>query len=283
VDDSALTIYVASCEKLEELGYSVEERSAELEIMLLDDETPYDGEDLVNEGCCFLELRAMVPLNELTVVMDVGPVREQNVCCAMVQHKAKEGSLSWKICGGTGAHTHQGLNFCGRHQLYHRTQETSGKIPIFTTNTVACSSEHGLGIFKCLSDSHVGSHSAIVGGSPGEAMTSAFILAKSSRSPLKKLRDRLIPAAATGNGDRPPSPTGEGGNIGQGMMPLSPQEEVDHGRLDREELERLEREACAAADESKDEERPAGNQDLPTASNPGARGGGELRRWVPGG
>jgi hypothetical protein len=51
VDDSALTIYVASCEKLEELGYSalrsVEERSAELEIMLMDDETPYGGEVLV--------------------------------------------------------------------------------------------------------------------------------------------------------------------------------------------------------------------------------------------
>jgi hypothetical protein len=34
VDESALTVYVASCEKLEELGYSGEERSAELEIRL---------------------------------------------------------------------------------------------------------------------------------------------------------------------------------------------------------------------------------------------------------
>jgi hypothetical protein len=33
VDESALTVYVASYEKLEELGYSVEERPAELEIM----------------------------------------------------------------------------------------------------------------------------------------------------------------------------------------------------------------------------------------------------------
>jgi hypothetical protein len=41
VDESALTIYTASCEKLEGLGYSVEERSAELEIMLLEDGTPY--------------------------------------------------------------------------------------------------------------------------------------------------------------------------------------------------------------------------------------------------
>jgi hypothetical protein len=140
VDASALTIYSASCEKLEKLGYSVEERSAELEIMLMDDDTPYDGEILV-KAAAFLNMGAMTPLNELTAVMDVGPVREQNVCCAMAQHKAKEGSHWWKICGGTGAHTHQGLNFCGRHQRYHRTQETSGKIPIFTTNTVACSSE----------------------------------------------------------------------------------------------------------------------------------------------
>jgi hypothetical protein len=108
VDDSALTIYVASCEKLEELGYSVEERSAELEIMLVDDESPYDG-DVMVQGAAFLDLGAMTPLNELTVVMDVGPVREKNVCCAMVQHKPKEGSLWWKICGRTGAHTHQGF------------------------------------------------------------------------------------------------------------------------------------------------------------------------------
>jgi hypothetical protein len=39
---AALTIYIASCEKLEELGYSVEERAAELEIMLLEDGPPYD-------------------------------------------------------------------------------------------------------------------------------------------------------------------------------------------------------------------------------------------------
>jgi hypothetical protein len=80
---------------------------------------------VLRAACCFLEPRgAMTPLNELAVVMDVGPVpvREQNVCCAMVQHKPKEGSLWWKICGGTGAHTHQGLSFCGRHQRYHRTQ-----------------------------------------------------------------------------------------------------------------------------------------------------------------
>jgi hypothetical protein len=71
VDDSALTIYVASCERLEELGYSVEESSAELEIMFLDDETPYDGEVLV-KAAAFMDFGAMVPLNELTVVRGHG-------------------------------------------------------------------------------------------------------------------------------------------------------------------------------------------------------------------
>jgi hypothetical protein len=63
----------------------------------------------------FLNLGA-VPLNELAVVMDVRPVREEKVCCALVQHRPKEGSHWWKICGGAGSHSHQGLNFCGRHQ-----------------------------------------------------------------------------------------------------------------------------------------------------------------------
>jgi hypothetical protein len=116
VDDSALTIYIASCERLEELGYSVEERPAELEIMLIEDDTPYDGDVMVSPAD-FLNLGA-VPLNELTVVMDVRPVREEMVCCALVQHKPKEGSHWWQICGGAGSHSHQGLNFCGRHQQY---------------------------------------------------------------------------------------------------------------------------------------------------------------------
>jgi hypothetical protein len=75
VDESALTIYIASCEELEELGYSVEERSAELEIMLLEDGSPYDGDVMVSPAD-FLNLGA-VPLNELAVVMDVRPVREK--------------------------------------------------------------------------------------------------------------------------------------------------------------------------------------------------------------
>jgi hypothetical protein len=179
VDEPALTTYsTASCERLEELGYSVEERSAELEIMLMEDDSPCGGDVMVSPAA-FLNLgRPVVPLNELTVVMDVRPVREQKVCCALVQHKAKEGSQWWKICGGAGAHSHQGLTFCGRHQQCHRTQATTGKVPICTADTAACSSEYGLGFFKCLSDSHVVCHSAIAGKSPGEAMASAFILAK---------------------------------------------------------------------------------------------------------
>jgi hypothetical protein len=62
--------------------------------------------------------------------MDVGPVREQNVCGAMVQHKPKEGSLWWKVCGGTGAHTHQGLIFCERV-----TQSAANRINLFLART----------------------------------------------------------------------------------------------------------------------------------------------------
>jgi hypothetical protein len=48
--EPALTsIYIASCEGLEELGYSVEERPAELEIMQMEDDAPYDGE-LLDQG-----------------------------------------------------------------------------------------------------------------------------------------------------------------------------------------------------------------------------------------
>jgi hypothetical protein len=79
VGESALTVYVASCEKLEELGYSVEER-------------PACGGDVMVKAAAFLN-PGYVPLNELSVVMDVRPVREQKLCCALVQHKPKEGSL----------------------------------------------------------------------------------------------------------------------------------------------------------------------------------------------
>jgi hypothetical protein len=59
VDDTALTTCAASCEELEELGYSVEERSAELEIMLMDDETPYGGGVLV-KAAAFMNFGAVV-------------------------------------------------------------------------------------------------------------------------------------------------------------------------------------------------------------------------------
>jgi hypothetical protein len=59
---------------------------------------------------------------------------------------------------------------------------------------VACSSHSGLGIFYCLSEAHLVSHSTRVGSASGEVMARAFILAKSSRSPLKQLEDRVIPA-----------------------------------------------------------------------------------------
>ena len=92
---------------------------------------------------------------------------------------------------------------------------------------------------------------------------------------MRKVQARLIPPAALCNGDRPPSPTGEGGH---GMRPLPLRREPPLGP---EEVARLEQEACDAATESfnsttseeKEDERPAGNQGLPIASNPGARGG----------
>jgi hypothetical protein len=58
VDEAALAVYNASCEKLEELGYSVEERPAELESMPVEDESPYDGEIWVDLAA-FLDLGAV--------------------------------------------------------------------------------------------------------------------------------------------------------------------------------------------------------------------------------
>jgi hypothetical protein len=127
----------------------------------------YDGEIWVDPAA-FLGLGAAC-LNELAEIVDVRPVREENVCCALVPHKAKEGSQWWKICGGTGSHTHQGQNSCGRHQLYYRAQEKTGKVPIFTTDTAACSSHYGLGIFHCLSEAHLGKSLNQSGQSTGRA------------------------------------------------------------------------------------------------------------------
>jgi hypothetical protein len=155
--------------------------------MLVEGESPYNGEITGLGPAAFLNI-GPVRLNELTEIMDVRPVRDENACCALVQHKAKEGSQWWKICGGTGSHVcpPRANNFCGRHQLYPRTQDKTGKVPIFTTDTAACSSLYGLGVFCCLSGAHLVSHSSSVGKESGEVMTRAYIPAKSSRSPLKQ-------------------------------------------------------------------------------------------------
>jgi hypothetical protein len=50
VDEPALAVSNASCEKQAGLGDFVEERSAELEIMLVEDESPYDGEICASNG-----------------------------------------------------------------------------------------------------------------------------------------------------------------------------------------------------------------------------------------
>jgi hypothetical protein len=54
VDETALVVYNTACDKLEELGYSVEERSAELDIVLVEDGSPYDGNFWVARACSFL-------------------------------------------------------------------------------------------------------------------------------------------------------------------------------------------------------------------------------------
>jgi hypothetical protein len=235
VDSPALTIYIASCERLEELGYSVEGRPAEMEIMLIEDGAPSGGDVMVGPAV-FLDL-GPVPLNELAVVMDVRPVAagagaKSVLCVGAAQGQGGQPvveDLWWDGCA-----------FPPRSYLLWTSPAApscagdAGKVPAFTTDTAACSSEYGLGFFECLSDSHVVCHSAIAGKSPGETMASAFILAKTSRSPLKKLRGRLIPTAAIGNGDRPPSPQGEGGHPGQDMLPPSP----GHGGSDHESFER---------------------------------------------
>jgi hypothetical protein len=41
VDEAALVVYNTATDKLEELGYSVEERAAELDIMPVEDGPPY--------------------------------------------------------------------------------------------------------------------------------------------------------------------------------------------------------------------------------------------------
>jgi hypothetical protein len=56
-------------EALEDLGYAVEERPAELDISLVEDESPYDP-DLLVKHAVFLGPGA-VPLHEVTEVVDL--------------------------------------------------------------------------------------------------------------------------------------------------------------------------------------------------------------------
>jgi hypothetical protein len=101
-----------------------------------------------------------------------------------------------------------------------------------------------------------------------------FILAKSSRSPLKKLQDRVIPTAGISNGSRSPSPQGGGD---QDQWPPPP----GLGDAARERIERREglnsppppSRTGQEFDDSKEAERPAGDRGLPSVSTPGAMEG----------
>jgi hypothetical protein len=56
--------------------------------MLVEGDSPCDGNFWFGPAA-FMGLGA-VRLNELTEVMDVSPVRDESVCCALVPHRAKE-------------------------------------------------------------------------------------------------------------------------------------------------------------------------------------------------
>ena len=185
VDETSLGYYRTAVDQLEEHGYAVEENGGTLDIFLEDGEaTAYDPTFMVMPSA-FLKLD-VVQLSNLTEILDVREVRAMEVCCALVKHAPKEGGDWYKICGSSGSHSHHDLWFCGRHSEYPRTQADSGKIITFTTDTVACSSQYGLGCYLCLSDAHVGEHSNRVGKEEGEPMGRPFILSKNTRSPLKK-------------------------------------------------------------------------------------------------
>ena len=109
----------------------------------------------------------------------------------------------------------------------------------------------------------------MVGKDPGEAMASAFILAKSSRSPLKKLQARLIPPAALCSEARSPSPTGEGGKTKmQPPLSMTSLRQEEEARLEQEARDAANRSLNSTASEEKDDERPAGGQGLPTVNQP---------------
>ena len=125
VDDDAFAVYCKAAEELEELGHVIEECGEDLEICKHEVEVAYDP-DLVVDPAVYLGLEG-VPLHTLTEIVDVSQVRDMEVCCALVQHNAKEGSQWLKICGGTGSHSHDGKFYCGRHHRFPRTQEGTGR------------------------------------------------------------------------------------------------------------------------------------------------------------
>jgi hypothetical protein len=180
----------------------------------MDYDSPYDG-DLMVSPAAFLGLGA-VPLNELTVVMDVRPVHEapceSKKCvvrwCSTRPRRAAFGgrSVVERVRIPTMILPFVDVTRCTL--VRRRSQAKFQSLRRILLRAVA--SMVWDTSYKCLSDSHVVCHSAIAGKSPGEAMTSAFILAKHSRSPLKNLRGRLIPTAVIGDSERPPSPHGEG-------------------------------------------------------------------------
>jgi len=219
VDETTLEYYRTAVDQLEDHGYAVEENGATLDIFLVDPElTAYDP-TLMVEPSAFLKLAA-VTLSSLTEILDVQEVRRMKVCCVLVLHAPKEGGQWYKICGSTGSHNHHDLWFCGRHSEYPRTQPDSGKIITFSSDDVACSSQYGLGCYHCLSDAHLVEHSKRVGKEEGDPMGRPFILAKNTRSPLKKVKGRRIPAIDEGGSlsddSRTPSPSAdkEGGVFG---------------------------------------------------------------------
>jgi hypothetical protein len=59
--------------------------------MQMEADSPYDGDVLVSPAV-FLDL-GPVPLNELAVIMDVRPVREQKVCCAFSYSPASPNAI----------------------------------------------------------------------------------------------------------------------------------------------------------------------------------------------
>ena len=107
----------------------------------------------------------------------------------------------------------------------------------FTTDTVACSSRLGLGIFHCLSDAHLVDHSARVGKPAGVVMGKPFVLSKSSRSPLKGIKDRLIPEpvgeSAHGSDSRETSPTSSKSGKDDGVNSEAETESASGGDEDR--------------------------------------------------